>query len=60
MDLEAFENQMKIMDLPPRKITYMHIRKFDIELQRVLDHSGPSGEWIAGEKFPRTPEKRDG
>lgn len=57
---EAFENQIKIMDLPPRKITYMHIHKFDIKLQSVLNHSGPSGEQIAGEKFPQTPEKRDG
>lgn len=47
---------MDIMDLLLRKITYMHIHKFDIKLQRVLDHSGPLGEGVSGEKFPGTPK----
>lgn len=47
---------MGIMDLPLRKIIYMHIHKCDIKLKRVLDHSVPSREGIAGEKFPGTPK----
>lgn len=51
---------MKILDLPTRKIIYMHYMNLTYNPSKFSTILGPLEEEKPGKKFPGPPRKKDG